>query len=90
MGISKVYPDPFTDRFTINFFNTASTNDISISVSDLNGRSIYKHRAGKLTAGNNTLTVSLDGSYFSDGICLVTLYVNGIASKSIPLLKTGK
>jgi hypothetical protein len=49
MEIIKVYPNPFNDRFNIDFYNTAASNDISIGVYDVKRKiglylSCWKHR----------------------------------------------
>lgn len=85
--ISKIYPDPFTDRFNISLFNASAANNISVSVSDLKGRKVFTHNAGNVAAGNNTLVIPLNGAHLAGGMYLVTLHVNGIAYKTMPLLK---
>jgi type IX secretion system substrate protein len=85
--IIRVYPNPFNSLFYVDFYNTASVNDITATILDLQGRIVYTHHAGKLAAGKNTITIPYSGSQLSEGIYLVTLNVNGIASKTIRLIK---
>ena len=84
--ISKIYPDPFTDRFNIAFYNPSAANNISVIISDMEGRKVYTHRAGSVAAGNNTLVVPINSAHLAGGMYLVTLQVNGVAIKTMPLL----
>lgn len=88
--IIKIYPDPFTDRFSIQFNNATSAKDLTISISDLQGRRIFDYHAGSITAGKHTLSVPLQGVHFADGMYLVTLRVNGVNVRTVPLLKSKK
>jgi hypothetical protein len=87
MDIRKIYPNPFTDQFNIEFYNSAGSNNINIGVYDLNGRLIYTHHAGNLPAGNTTLKVNLGGQKLPLGIYMVRLDINDRRSKMIKLIK---
>jgi hypothetical protein len=81
MEIIKVYPNPFNDRFNIDFYNTAASNDISIGVYDVKGRLVYTYHAGNVAEGNRTLKINLNNSLLPDGVYIATLNVNGIRLK---------
>ena len=85
--IRKVYPNPFTESFNIDFYNSAGTNDINVAIYDLKGGLLYMHHAGNAPAGNTTLKVNLGGRRLPWGMYLVRLNINGKPSKMIRLVK---
>jgi hypothetical protein len=88
VGITKLYPNPFTDRINVEFFNSASTNNINVGIYDLKGRLIYRHHAGNLPAGNTMLRVNLGGQELPWGIYMVALDINGQRAQMMKLVKS--
>lgn len=84
--ISKLYPNPYDKGFNIRFFNTSSTNNISVGLYDLKGRLIHSYHPGYLAAGNTTLRINVNAQLV-EGLYLVRLDVNGIPSKTVKLVK---
>ncbi|MBE7170335.1 MAG: PQQ-dependent sugar dehydrogenase [Williamsia sp.] len=88
--ISKVYPDPFTDKFTLELYNPSAGNNTSISIHDIQGKELYRYRPGAMAARRNTSQVSPGSKILSGGIYFVTLHVNGVGVKTVRLVKAVK
>jgi hypothetical protein len=85
----KVYPNPFVESFTIDYYNAVSVkNKVTISLYDLNGRLIYNYQPSNLIAGYNRWIINLGSSRISAGIYMAQIKVNGILSKTVKLIKT--
>ena len=85
--ITKVYPNPFHNNLNLDFYNSASANEIDIKIYDINGRLIYLHNAHKMPTGINSLKVDLTNKRMANGVYFVKLIINGVMSKSIKLVK---
>jgi hypothetical protein len=85
--IIQVYPNPFTESFRIDFYNTSISNKVSVDVLDLSGRLFFTYKAANMQLGNNTLTINPDSKRLLTGIYLVRLNINGTLSKTIKLIK---
>jgi photosystem II stability/assembly factor-like uncharacterized protein len=79
----RVYPNPFTDQFTINFFMDFPGN-VEVEIFDLLGKSIRHQAYGKLPGGN--ISIILDGNSLSKGVYVINLMV-GNHKNSIKILK---
>ena len=88
--IRNIYPNPFTQGFSIDFYNTAATNNITVDIYDVKGRLVYAHHAGYLAAGNTTLRVNLGNARLNDGVYIAKVIVNGKPSKTVKLVKASK
>ncbi len=87
----KVYPNPFVESFTIDYYNAGSVkNKVTISLYDLNGRLIYNYQPSNLIAGYNRWIINLGSSKISAGVYMAQIKVNGIISKTVKLIKTKK
>lgn len=72
----SVYPNPFTDQFSIDFNNTNPGSRINAEIYDLTGRLVSRTNYNQLPGGHNILmfrTPSINRS----NIYLLTLKVNG-------------
>lgn len=86
----SVYPNPFHENLAIGFYNSNSTNDITVSIFDLNGRKVYNNHAGKLPTGNNLLKINLAGINMNDGVYLAQIQINGIVNKTMKVVRMKK
>ncbi|MEM9547216.1 MAG: thrombospondin type 3 repeat-containing protein [Bacteroidota bacterium] len=57
----KVYPNPFSDAFTMQYISSSSTQ-VNIELLDVNGRKIYSSPY-TLTKGENVINLSLENEY---------------------------
>ena len=84
----SVYPNPFAQSFTINYYNARNTgNKVSIGIYDLHAKLIYTCQPDNLVAGNNTWNMQIAGRKFTPGVYMVRLIVNGITVKTLKLVK---
>ncbi len=83
----KAYPNPFTDRFTIQVNTISSVSDISIELTDYTGRLIHKQQFKKVPAGRNVLNISTGNQQLTKGIYFVQMKVNGKAGKILKMVK---
>lgn len=88
--LNSVYPNPFNEYFTMEFYNQFSTNDITIGIYNLNGISVYANHAGKLPFGNNIVKINLTGIDIKDGVYLLQLRNNGNILKTVKMVKMKK
>ena len=87
--LAGVYPNPFNKDLKISFYNTASSNDISVSIHDLSGRLLYTKRYGKVPQGTALLQLDLGGALqLKAGTYMARLQVNGTAVKTWKLVKS--
>jgi hypothetical protein len=87
---AKAYPNPFIEQINIDFFNTASSNNVTVDVVDMSGRMVYRKQVGQVPAGPNTLRMNTGTSLKNSGIYLVNLRVNGKVAKTVKMVKTNK
>lgn len=85
--VLKAYPNPFTDRFTLQVNTISSGSDISIELTDYTGRIIHKQQFKKLPAGSNILNISPGNLQLVKGIFFVQMKVNGKAVKVLKMVK---
>jgi uncharacterized delta-60 repeat protein len=90
INLRGVYPNPFDESVTIDFYNAVSTNDISIGLFDLNGRKVLTNHPGRLPAGNNSIKMNLNGINIKDGVYIIQIQKNGIAWKTMKVVKMKK
>lgn len=89
-GLKSVYPNPFNETVTIDFYNSLSTNDIIIGMYDLNGREVFRKHAGRLPVGNNSIKMNLSSINIKDGVYIVQLQKNGMVWKTEKIIKMKK
>ncbi len=90
INLRNVYPNPFDESVTIDFYNAVSTNDISIGLYDLNGRKVFTNHPGRLPAGNNIIKMNLNGINIKEGVYIIQIQKNGIAWKTAKVVKMKK
>ncbi len=90
-AILKVYPNPFVESFTIDYYNAGSVkNKLTISLYDLNGKMMYGYQPSNLIAGYNRWIINLGSKNLTAGVYMAQIKVNGIPSKTVKLIKTKK
>ncbi|MBE7174123.1 MAG: M4 family metallopeptidase [Williamsia sp.] len=87
LQVGKIYPNPFAESISIDFYNNSPTNDISAGVYDVNGRLVYQYHPGKLAPGSNKLQLDLGSSHLADGYYIVKVNVNGAPVKTVKMVK---
>jgi len=85
--IKQIYPNPFSESFTINFYNTSPASKISVDLLDVSGRVLYKQYYGNISAGNTSLKVDAGRQAHLPGVYFVRMMVNGVTSKLVKLVK---
>ncbi|MFA5574421.1 MAG: T9SS type A sorting domain-containing protein [Brumimicrobium sp.] len=81
----NTYPNPFNNETNVAF-TLEDAADVSYTVVDLAGQVVVNGNAGKLSAGNHT--ISVDGSSLSNGVYFLNLNVNnGVATQKIVVQK---
>ena len=89
-GVARInaYPNPFTNELKINFYNAATSNDVSAGIYDLSGKLLYNKRYGKLPAGDNTLQLNIQNIiHLNAGTYIARLQVNGVVVKTWKVIK---
>ncbi len=79
----RVYPNPFSDQFNINFFMDFPGN-VEVEIFDLSGKPMRQLTYGKLPVGNNSIV--LDGNLLVTGIYVMNIKV-GNQNYNIKILK---
>lgn len=69
----NIYPNPAKDKAIVDY-NTAFAGDVTISVVDLSGRTVYTNTFANQTAGNNK--VELNTADFNAGVYQVVINAN--------------
>ncbi len=73
----NIYPNPANNVANVSFkLNNESI--VSVTVTDLTGKSVYTNNLGKLASGAHATTVNTDA--LSNGIYMVNLESNGVVS----------
>lgn len=85
--VLKAYPNPFTDRFSIQVNTISSVSDVSIELTDYTGRLIHKQHFKKVPAGSNILNISTNNQQLVKGVYFVQMKVNGKAGKMLKMVK---
>lgn len=85
--VTRIYPNPFAERFFVSFYNEKTTDQISVAVYDINGKQMYSQYAGKLSQGTTSLMIDLKNKQLKDGIYFVTIMKNGVRSQTVKLIK---
>ncbi len=83
----NAYPNPFAERVSIEFYNEAAGNKVSVDIYDLTGRLVFRRSPGIVPVGMNTLNLNMKDSNFSPGIYMVKLNINGKDVSTTKLVK---
>lgn len=81
-----VSPNPFIDRINVSFYQDKAAN-IAVELYDINGRLVFKQNGLKATAGNNNLSIQMNGRTLVVGKYFLSLLVDGKKQKAIKLIK---
>ena len=85
MTLSQNYPNPFNPSTTISF-TVPATSDVTLTVSDMNGREVATVANGRFDAGTHTLV--FDASVLPSGLYTYRLESNGaVISRVMQLVK---
>ena len=83
----RVFPNPFTDRIEVQFFNEKSSV-VTLLIYDLNSKLIHRTADVKHAAGQNKITVNLpSGRSILPGSYIVSIMINGKLAKAVKLIK---
>lgn len=85
MALSQNYPNPFNPTTTISF-TVPAASDVTLTVSDMNGREVATVANGRFDAGAHTLV--FDASALPSGLYMYRLESNGaVLSRVMQLVK---
>ena len=84
----SAYPNPFINNLSIDFYNNAAGNQVSVDIYDLTGRLVYRRNAGNGPVGPNTLRLNIENSGFTSGLYVVKLNINGQTVNTAKLVKS--
>jgi chitodextrinase/pimeloyl-ACP methyl ester carboxylesterase len=87
--ITRAYPNPFTENLTVQYSSATAAGNVSVGIYDMSGRLVQRRVFGNLSAGTNTLSVSLDKQMIP-GMYLVKLDVDGKPLKMWKMIKEKK
>jgi len=65
------YPNPFSNSTAINYNLAIPSENVSLTVVDINGKQVFTKNLGKQDAGD--LTINFDGSDLNNGVYFYTL-----------------
>ncbi len=74
----EVYPNPCSGDFISVSWNDLNLSAVTITISDVSGRTLSEHYSGTLTAGINNQNISV--SDLNNGVYFLTLYSNNTKS----------
>ena len=83
-----VYPNPFMDVVSLDFFNQSAGDKISPELYDMTGRLVVRQEFNKLPVGNNTLRLTGIEVNRATSLCLVALRVNGTIVQTVKVVRT--
>jgi hypothetical protein len=86
----RIYPNPFSEDFNIDLYNSSATNRVSAEIYDLAGRRLYRRDFNHVSIGNITLRVQPQSSKLNPGVYIVQVKVNGHIVQSSKLVKVKK
>lgn len=73
----NVYPNPANAQTNVSF-KLNNESDVTISVSDLSGKTVYSNKLGSVKAGAHNSTLNTDS--FTNGVYMVNVMANGVTS----------
>ncbi|MEJ7767087.1 MAG: PA14 domain-containing protein, partial [Chitinophagaceae bacterium] len=88
--LMKAFPNPFSDRFSIQFNNTLSGGNASVGIYDLSGKMVFRQHFGNIASGNAQLLVQINGNRLVPATYIVRLHVNEVPLKTWILQKDDK
>jgi hypothetical protein len=83
----RIYPNPFSNGFNIDLYNSSATNKITTEILDVAGRLIERHDFSNVGPGNNTLRIN-ETAAMKPGVYIVMVKVNGETVQTSRLAKT--
>ena len=84
----SIYPNPFVESFSVDFYYNESKANASIDIYDMNGRWLYKQPINMLSQGYNRVSVNLAGKNLPAAVYSAQLNINGMPSKTVKMIKT--
>ncbi len=83
----RLYPNPFAERFVIDYFNAGSvTAKVSVGIYDLNGKLMYNYQPANLVAGQNKWVINT-GTNMNSGVYMAQVKVNGLPVSTVKVVK---
>ncbi|MEO6915510.1 MAG: PA14 domain-containing protein [Chitinophagaceae bacterium] len=86
----SAYPNPFIDRFTIEYNSPVKNSKVDIQIYDLNGRLVSAKYFGALPSGTSLLKMDINEQQLQKGIYLAKVNIDGVPAKMIKLVRTSK
>jgi hypothetical protein len=83
----RVYPNPFRDGLSIEFYNPEASAKISAELYDISGRLVYRQQFPGLPAANNRLRLEDLRLGHKSGVYIVVLKAGGKIVGSLKLLR---
>lgn len=84
---ASVYPNPFKDNFTIDFYAGAAFSKGSVNVYNSAGALVYTKPINQISVGKNRTNINLPAKDFPGNMYVVRLYVDGMENQTIKLLR---
>ncbi|MEO5996752.1 MAG: fibronectin type III domain-containing protein [Chitinophagaceae bacterium] len=85
--MQSIYPNPFTNSFTIYFNNATAGNKITVDLVDVSGRLLFKQNFGNMAAGATTLKMNVGNKGMLPGVYFARLNINGKPMKLMKLVR---
>jgi predicted esterase len=89
-GIISAYPNPFLNKFTVDYQSAKAGSRVEIEVFDLVGRLVTRKQFGSLPAGKSQLSVTMNTKETLKTIYLARVSVNGVPAGLIKLVRQVK
>jgi chitodextrinase/pimeloyl-ACP methyl ester carboxylesterase len=90
LRITEAYPNPFVDRFTIEYENPEKISQVDVQIYDLNGRLVMSKYFGALPVGTTFLKLDINGKQAPKGIYFARVNVDGVSAKLVKLIRNNK
>ncbi len=86
-GGIHLYPNPFSQSFTIDYVNGNGQSKAVLDIYDLNGLLVYTYQPASLNAGLNRWTVKIADKKLGAGMYMAQLKIGGVPVKTMKLVK---
>ncbi|MEO6915511.1 MAG: PA14 domain-containing protein [Chitinophagaceae bacterium] len=90
LKISGAYPNPFVDKFTIEYSSPQKDSRVDVQIYDLNGKLVASKNFGSLPAGTSFLKMDINGKSTAKGIYIARVNVDDVPAKLVRLIRNSK
>ena len=84
----RLYPNPFSQSFTIEYFASGIQQQASVDLYNAAGKQVDHYQPARLAAGRNTWTIKPTGKTLGAGVYIAQIKVDGVVVKTVKLIKT--